>query len=115
MYALCEIYFTQTDKSSSKRKREDFISVNNYNLVFEDMIDKLFSDEINDTKIDDVSLQDLKKNERRRNQDFGNNTNGSWRPLKEGHKPLGQFSGWNFEMPREKNEDVAKDFGPSRG
>jgi hypothetical protein len=63
MYSLCEIYFTQTDKSSSKRKREDFISVNNYNLVFEDMIDKLFSDEINNTKIDDVSLQDLKKND----------------------------------------------------
>src|SRR5699024_9956644 len=35
MYALCEIYFSQTDKSSSKRKREDFLSVNNYNLVFE--------------------------------------------------------------------------------
>ncbi|TVZ16403.1 hypothetical protein [Maribacter sp. MAR_2009_72] len=63
MYSLCEIYFTQTDKSSLKRKREDFISVNNYNLVFEDMIDKLFSDELNNTEIDNVSLQDLKKND----------------------------------------------------
>lgn len=62
MYALCEIYFSQTDKSSSKRKREDFLSVNNYNLVFEDMIDKLFSDELNNTQVDGVSLKDLKKN-----------------------------------------------------
>lgn len=63
MYALCEIYFSQTDKSSSKRKREDFLSVNNYNLVFEDMIDKLFSDELNNTEVDNVSLKDLKKND----------------------------------------------------
>jgi hypothetical protein len=63
MYALCEIYFSQTDTSSTKRKREDFLSINNYNLVFEDMVDKLFSDELNNTEIDDVSLQDLKKND----------------------------------------------------
>ena len=62
MYALCEIYFFQTDKSSSKRKREDFLSVNNYNLVFEDMVDKLFSDELNNTQVNNVSLKDLKKN-----------------------------------------------------
>lgn len=63
MYALCEIYFTQTDKSSSKKKREDFLSVNNYNLVFEDMIDKLFSDELDNTEVNNVSLKDLKKND----------------------------------------------------
>ena len=43
MYHLCEIYFSQTDTSSTRKKKEEFISVNNYNLVFEDMIDKLFS------------------------------------------------------------------------
>lgn len=63
MYTLCEIYFSQTDKSSSKRKREDFLSVNNYNIVFEDMVDKLFSDELNDTEVNNVSLKDLKKND----------------------------------------------------
>lgn len=63
MYVLCEIYFSYTDKSSSKRKREDFLSVNNYNIVFEDMVDKLFSDELNDTTINNVSLNDLKKND----------------------------------------------------
>lgn len=63
MYSLCEIYFSQTDKSSSKRRKEDFLSVSNYNLVFEDMVDKLFSDELNDTRVYDVSLKDLKKND----------------------------------------------------
>jgi hypothetical protein len=43
MYHLCEIYFSQTDRSSLHRKKEDFILVNNYNLVFEDMVDKLLS------------------------------------------------------------------------
>lgn len=62
MFTLCEIYFSQTDKSSPNRKREDFLSVNNFNLVFEDMIDKLFSDELSNTKVDDVSIDDLKKN-----------------------------------------------------
>jgi hypothetical protein len=63
IYTLCEIYFSQTDKSNPKRKREDFLSVNNYNLVFEDMIDKLFSDELNNTEVNNVSLKDLKKND----------------------------------------------------
>lgn len=43
-YVLCELYFSKTDTSNTKNKKEDFISVRNYNIVFEDMIDKLFSD-----------------------------------------------------------------------
>jgi len=64
MYHLCEIYFSQTDHSSVKKKREEFLSVNNYNLVFEDMIDKLFSDPIAEKHTKDgVSLKNLKYNE----------------------------------------------------
>ncbi|MCH8490671.1 MAG: hypothetical protein LAT81_12185 [Oceanicaulis sp.] len=64
MYHLCEIYFSQTDHSSIKKKREEFLSVNNYNLVFEDMIDKLFSDPITEKQTKDgVSLKNLKYNE----------------------------------------------------
>lgn len=64
MYHLCEIYFSQTDTSSISRKKEEFISVNNYNLVFEDMIDKLFSDPIIDKKTaDGTTLKNLKYNE----------------------------------------------------
>lgn len=64
MYHLCEIYFSQTDTSSIRKKKEEFISVNNYNLVFEDMIDKLFSDKIEDKKTSDgTTLKHLKYND----------------------------------------------------
>ncbi|MCG8237727.1 hypothetical protein [Tenacibaculum finnmarkense] len=64
MYHLCEIYFSQTDTSSTNKKKEEFISVNNYNIVFEDMIDKLFSDPIIDKKTTDgTTLKHLKYND----------------------------------------------------
>lgn len=64
MYVLCEIYFSKTDTSSSKKKKEEFISVRNYNIVFEDMIDKLFSDKLDEKKeVDSVSLDELKYND----------------------------------------------------
>lgn len=64
MYHLCEIYFSQTDTSSIIKKKEEFISVNNYNLVFEDMIDKLFSDPIIEKKTEDgTTLKHLKYND----------------------------------------------------
>lgn len=63
MYALCELYFSKTDNSSSKKKKDEFISVRNYNIVFEDMVDKLFSDKLDEKKeIDSVSLDKLKYN-----------------------------------------------------
>ena len=64
MYNLCEIYFSQTDNSSVKRKKEEFISINSYNLVFEDMIDKLFSDPIIEKRtMDGTTLKHLKYND----------------------------------------------------
>ena len=63
MYRLCELYFSQTDTSSIKRRKDEYISIRNYNIVFEDMVDKLFSDKIDDTiRFDDTSLNDLKHN-----------------------------------------------------
>jgi hypothetical protein len=64
MYALCEMYFSKTDTSSSRKKNDEFISVRNYNVVFEDMIDKLFSDNLDKKKeVDSVSLDKLKYND----------------------------------------------------
>lgn len=64
MYVLCELYFSKTDTSSRKKKKEEFISVRNYNLVFEDMVDKLFSDKLDEKKeVDSVSLDELKYND----------------------------------------------------
>lgn len=64
MYVLCELYFSKTDTSSSKKKKEEFISVRNYNIVFEDMVDKLFSDKLDEKKeVDSVSLDELKYND----------------------------------------------------
>jgi hypothetical protein len=64
MYFLCELYFAKTDTSSKKKKKEEFISVKNYNIVFEDMIDKLFSDKLDENKeVNNISLDDLKYND----------------------------------------------------
>ncbi|OYU81412.1 MAG: hypothetical protein CFE23_04820 [Flavobacterium sp. BFFFF1] len=63
MYQLCELYFSKTDLSSPKRKKEEFISVRNYNIVFEDMVDKLFTEDIYDNSVDSISIQKLKHNE----------------------------------------------------
>lgn len=63
MYGLCEMYFSQYDSTSVKRKREDYMSITNYNLVFEDMVDKLFSDELKKYEVDGVTIDKLKHND----------------------------------------------------
>jgi hypothetical protein len=59
MYSLCEMYFSKVDTSNPQRRKEEFLSVNNYNLVFENMVDKLFSDK----SVDDYPLDNLKYND----------------------------------------------------
>lgn len=63
MYGLCEMYFSQFDTSSIKRKREDFMAISNYNLVFEDMVDKLFSDELKTYEVEGITIDKLKHND----------------------------------------------------
>ncbi|MCH2449851.1 MAG: hypothetical protein MK198_06850 [Gracilimonas sp.] len=41
MVRLCELYFSIEENASVKNRTTEFIIVDNYNLVFEDMIDKL--------------------------------------------------------------------------
>ena len=58
MYQLCELYFSNNDYASSKKEKEEFLCTNNYNIIFEDMIDKLFTDKI----AEDENIRNLKKN-----------------------------------------------------
>ena len=63
MYVLCDLYFSQFDSSSVKRKKEDFLAISNYNLVFEDMVDKLFSEKLNTIEVDGITIDKLKNND----------------------------------------------------
>jgi len=63
IFSLCEFYFAQFDNSSVRRPREDFLAISNYNIIFEDMIDKLFSDELINLSTDGVSISKLKHHE----------------------------------------------------
>ncbi len=49
-------YFEKRDKTSAKESKEEFILCDNYNIVFEDMIDKLLSD--NNATIEKMKNQD---------------------------------------------------------
>ncbi|UXD71385.1 hypothetical protein MUK51_08830 [Sphingobacterium faecium] len=59
MHTLCMLFFSSHDQGRGKM-REDFITVNNYNIVFEDMIDRLFSDDLESISVNKNSLNDLK-------------------------------------------------------
>jgi hypothetical protein len=63
MYKLLELYFSKSNTASAQNKKEDFIMVKYYHLIFEDMIDKLITSKI-DTKetCKGVSLKKLKEN-----------------------------------------------------
>ena len=63
MYVLCEKYFEKHDTSGIRKKNHDFLTVSNYNLVFEDMVDKLFSDVEKEYEIDGVTIDKLKNHE----------------------------------------------------
>jgi hypothetical protein len=69
MYKLCELYLDSTDTGSIKKRNEEFLSFKKYNIVFEDMVDKLFTDEKNleeyDKRISDkeISIKKLKNND----------------------------------------------------
>ena len=65
MYKLLELYFSKSNTASAQNKKEDFIMVKYYHLIFEDMIDKLISSlmmDDNETNKKGVSLKKLKEN-----------------------------------------------------
>lgn len=46
IFKLLEIYFNNSSTAKSNNKTNEFIRVDNYHIIFEDMIDKLFSDRL---------------------------------------------------------------------
>ncbi len=63
MYKLLDLYFSKSNKASIENKREDFIMVKYYHLIFEDMIDKLITSKIDNKETSNgVSLKKLKEN-----------------------------------------------------
>lgn len=63
MYKLLELYFSKSDSASAHNKKEDFIMVKYYHLIFEDMIDKLITSKFDTTETSKgVSLKQLKEN-----------------------------------------------------
>lgn len=64
MYRLCEIYFSLYDRADIKKRRQDFLVTGSYNIIFEDMIDKLFSEDMKEVSgYDGITLNDLKRND----------------------------------------------------
>jgi hypothetical protein len=69
MYKLCELFFDPLDKGSVKKRNQEFISFKKYNIVFEDMIDKLLTEEnsldVFDKKTtkDQINIKKLKNND----------------------------------------------------
>lgn len=62
LFKLLEIYFNQFNPVEIKSKKEEFLSVKDYHIVFEDMIDKIFSDNFADVNTSkNISLEKLKK------------------------------------------------------
>lgn len=55
LWNLLYVFFKRAESMKSKKKEEEFLLVRNFNLVFEDMIDSLISD---DTKLRDNKLAD---------------------------------------------------------
>lgn len=69
IHKLCELYFDTTDIGSVKKRNEEFLIFKKYNIVFEDMVDKLLTEESNleayDNRInnDQISIKKLKNND----------------------------------------------------
>lgn len=62
LYKLLEIYFNQFNPIDYKHTKEEFLSVKDYHIVFEDMIDKIFSDPIPDLSTSkNISIHKLKE------------------------------------------------------
>ncbi|WP_198304617.1 hypothetical protein [Arcobacter vandammei] len=57
IYKLMELYFNVDINASTSKKNEEFLMVNKYHIIFEDMIDKLFSDNLDNPDLSKLKNQ----------------------------------------------------------
>lgn len=57
IYKLMELYFNVDINANISKKNEEFLMVNKYHIIFEDMIDKLFSDNLNNQDLSTLKNQ----------------------------------------------------------
>ncbi|WP_252970953.1 hypothetical protein [Aliarcobacter cryaerophilus] len=57
IYKLMELYFNVDINTNISKKNEEFLMVNKYHIIFEDMIDKLFSDNLNNQDLSTLKNQ----------------------------------------------------------
>lgn len=63
IYNLCLLYLNKKYSGNLNRKKEEFIAIRDYNIVFEDMVDKLFTDDsLLNYANREISISDLKNN-----------------------------------------------------
>jgi hypothetical protein len=65
MYRLCFVYFEKIDRGKIKPVGQEYFSIQNYNIVFEDMLDKILSIDVEAINLENkgVSLSKLKKHD----------------------------------------------------
>lgn len=57
IYKLMELYFNVDINANTSKKNEEFLMVNKYHIIFEDMIDKLFSDNLDNQDLSKLKNQ----------------------------------------------------------
>jgi hypothetical protein len=63
IYHLCLLFLEKKYSGNIRRKKQEFIAIRDYNIVFEDMVDKLFTDTtILNYEYNNITISDLKKN-----------------------------------------------------
>lgn len=63
IYNLSYLFLNKLYRGNVNRKKQEFIAIRDYNIVFEDMVDKLFTDDtILNYSNKEISLSDLKNN-----------------------------------------------------
>ncbi|MDM1353267.1 MULTISPECIES: hypothetical protein [Myroides] len=62
IYNMVELFLSKSDKAEKSKHSEDYIIINSYHQVFEDMVDKLLTSQKSVTTENEIALAKLKNN-----------------------------------------------------